>query len=142
MKKNKLQWIGLCIFALAGFQASAQVAFSPISVNLSFPQFQRLKMDGGYVYMDDAGMRGIIVYHVGENSFLAYDRACPYHPDAPCAQVQVDLSGLFLIERCCKSNFDFSNGQPTGGPCTRALFQYRIEIVNDTNFKITDEIIN
>jgi nitrite reductase/ring-hydroxylating ferredoxin subunit len=120
--------------------AYSQGAFPTITVNLSYPQYQRLRMDGGYAYIE-GGYRGIILYREGENSFRAYERACPHHSEENGAIVQVDGSSLFMIDHSCKSTFNFSDGQPTGGPAQRPLLQYRIEI-SGTTLKISDEIIN
>jgi nitrite reductase/ring-hydroxylating ferredoxin subunit len=140
MKRNRIQLIFVFALTIAAFQSYAQVSFPPITVNLNYPQFQRLRMDGGFVYIE-GGYRGIILYREGENSFRAYERACPHHPEENCAVVQVDISSLFMIDRCCKSTFNFSDGQPTGGPAQRPLLQYRIEITG-TTLKISDEVIN
>ncbi len=126
---------------IVSYQSYSQAAFPTVTVNLSYPQYQRLKSDGGYVYIEGAGLRGIILYRAGDNSYTAYERACPHHPEASCAVVQVDGSTLFMVDRCCNSTFNFSDGQPTGGPAQRALIQYRIEIIG-TTLKISDEIIN
>jgi len=141
MKKNRFYLITTIVLLMAAYHAYSQAPFPPLTVNLSYPQYQRLKLDGGYVYIEGAGLRGIILYRAGENAFIAYERACPHHPEESCAVVQVDGSSLFMVDHCCKSTFNFSDGQPTGGPAQRALLQYRIEITG-TTLKISDEIIN
>lgn len=141
MKKNRIQLIIAFALVTASYQVYSQAAFPTITVNLSYPQYQRLRTDGGYAYIEGGGLRGIILYREGENSFRAYERACPHHPEESCAVVQVDMSSLYMIDRCCKSTFNFSDGQPTGGPAQRQLLQYRIEITG-TTLKISDEIIN
>jgi nitrite reductase/ring-hydroxylating ferredoxin subunit len=141
IKKIKFYGIAAFVLMMMSHQTYSQAAFPTVTVNLSYPQYQRLKLDGGYVYIEGAGLRGIILYRSGENAFIAYERACPHNPEEECAMVQVDGSSLFLVDRCCKSTFNFSDGQPTGGPAQRALLQYRIEITG-TTLKISDEIIN
>jgi nitrite reductase/ring-hydroxylating ferredoxin subunit len=140
MKKYSFRWTVGIILMMASIQANSQASFPEITVNLSYPQYQRLKSDEGYAYIE-GGLRGIILYRVSENSIIAYDRACPHHPEASCAEVQVDMSSLFLIDHCCKSTFNFSNGSPTGGPAQRPLIQYHTEL-NGMILKISDEIIN
>lgn len=141
MRKNKFKCFIACVLTIAFYQSYSQAAFSTVTVNLNYPQYQRLKLDGGYVYIEGAGLKGIILYKAGENAYMAYERACPHHPGAECAIVQVDGSSLFMIDRCCNSSFSFSDGQPTGGPAQRPLIQYRIDI-EGTTLKISDEIIN
>ncbi|MBS1557282.1 MAG: hypothetical protein JST69_01040 [Bacteroidetes bacterium] len=139
MKITKIYWIVAAVLLLCNAQVHAQVMFPEINVNLTYPQFQRLKTDGGFVYLE-GGLKGIILYRAGENLFNAYDRACPHHPASGCV-VQVDGSTLFMVDRCCNSSFSFPDGQPTGGPAQRPLIQYRIELTGNT-LKISDEIIN
>ena len=138
MKKNNRRLLLSFALALACSAMYAQAAFSPISVNLNYPQFQKLKLDGGAVYLD-GGLKGLILYRANENSYLAFDRACPHNPNGE--MVQVDLSSLFMVDHACRSSFNFSDGQPTSGPAQRPLVQYRVE-QEGTVLKITDEIIN
>ena len=141
MKKNRFHWVMSLVVMLMSYQTYSQAAFPSVTVTLSYPQYQRLRLDGGYVYIEGAGLRGIILYRAGENAYIAYERACPHHPEESCAVVQVDGSSLYMVDHCCKSTFNFSDGQPTGGPAQRPLLQYRIEITG-TTLKISDEIIN
>jgi len=139
MKKNNLRLILTSLFAIGCSAVYAQASFSTISVNLNYPQYQKLKLDGGFVYLDGGGLKGIILYRANENSFLAFDRACPHNPNSEV--VQVDMSSLFMVDNTCHSSFNFSDGQPTGGPAQRPLVQYRVD-QEGTVLKISDEIIN
>lgn len=138
MKKINLELILVSLLAMACNDVLAQASFSTISVNLNYPQFQRLKLDGGSVYLE-GGLKGIILHRASENSYLAFDRACPNNPNGEA--VQVDASTLFMVDQACHSSFNFSDGQPTGGPAQRPLIQYRVD-QEGTVLKISDEIIN
>lgn len=138
MKKNKLRLAVAALLALGSQAVYSQASFSTINVNLNYPQFQKLKLDGGFVYIE-GGLKGIILYRANENSYLAYDRACPHNPNGE--MVQADISTLFMIDHACHSSFNFSDGQPTGGPAQRPLVQYRVD-QEGTTLKISDEIIN
>src|SRR5258708_36362164 len=127
MTKNNFRLVLSSIFVVICSTAYSQAPFSTITINLNFPQYQKLKLDGGFVYVEGGGLKGIILYRASENSYLAYERACPHHPGAACAIVQVDGSTLFMIDRCCNSSFNFSDGQVTGGPAERPLIQYRVD---------------
>lgn len=140
MRKSNLRSTVLLVLVLISSAAYAQASFPTITVNLNYPQYQRLKLDGGYVYME-GGLKGLILYRANESSYLAFERACPHHPGAGCAIVQVDVSSLFMIDNCCHSSFNFSDGYPTGGPAERPLIQYRVDLDGNV-LKISDEIIN
>jgi nitrite reductase/ring-hydroxylating ferredoxin subunit len=93
-------------------------------INLTNIQFNALRQINGYVYLPQAGVRGIIVMRADGNRYRAIERNCTYKPeDKTCSTVEADASGLFLIDPCCKSQFDLT-GQVTGGPATYPLRQY------------------
>lgn len=124
----------LAVMIFSAPDAQAQASFAPININLSYPQYQRLKLDGGYQYIDDGGMQGIILYRQDESTYIAYERLCSLDDEPP---VSVDGSGLFM--KGCSSTYSFSDGYPTGGPATRPLMKYRTSLTGNT-LVITDEM--
>lgn len=103
------------------------IAFVNQDLNLNLIQYQDLRNLGGYIYIapgESAGYKGIIVYHEGNGIYRAFERACTYDPHADCDPIIVDDSDLFMIHKCCNSSFSF-DGNPTGGPATLDLLQYR-----------------
>lgn len=115
--------------------------FPDIIINLSLPSNIVLASKGGYKIVNDGGVRGIIVYCENVGIYHAYERNCSYMPNEACATVNVDASTLFMIDPCCSSSFDFTTGQPIGGPAWRPLRKYEA-IANGTELKITETIIN
>lgn len=106
------------------------------TITLNTPQYQSLNMLGGYAYVD-AGYRGIVVVRDLTDRFWAFDRACTYHPEADCAKVSVDSSGLFLrcghytdmgFEECCSSRY-YSDGSVAEGPARFPLKPYMVSRV-------------
>ncbi len=142
MRKIKLSLFFL-IIGISGYGQEDEpipfATFSEIIVNLSFPQYRALKADGGFVEVE-GGVKGIIIYREDATTFLAYERNCSYKAGESCARVDPDLSRLFLIDRCCGSNFNFTDGYPMKGPATRPLRKYRTQL-SGTTLTITDEII-
>ena len=143
MRKINL-WLVFCLSAVCGYsQADEPIPFanfSEITINLTFPQYGMLKSDGGYAEID-GGVRGIIVYRLDATTFIAYERNCPYRATEACARVDVDISKIFLIDRCCGSTFGFADGYVTGGPARYSLRRYRTQVSGST-LTITDEIVN
>jgi len=45
-----------------------------------------------------------------------------------------------MIDPCCNSQFNFSNGNPQGGAASRPLRKYRTTVLANT-LTITDEIV-
>ena len=93
-------------------------------LNLTNLQYLNLTNTGGYVYFNTAGFAGLIIYNEGNGYYRAFERACTFDPRSDCEPVIVDPSGLFMKHTCCKSNFNF-NGEPTGGPASLRLLEYR-----------------
>jgi len=134
------RWLVACGLQLAAILifcnfAIAQAFFPPVTINLNLPQYQRLKLDGGYQYVDDAGMKGVILYRVDENNYIAYERLCSVEDQPP---VVVDGSSLFM--NGCGSTYSFSDGYPTGGTSFRPLLKYRTSLTRQT-LVITDEVV-
>ena len=116
------------------------IPFLDVVINLNLPEFITLRSDGGYVQVK-GGVRGIIIYRANSASYIAYERNCSFHPNEACATVNVHNSGLFIEDPCCGSNFNFSDGNPTGGPAWRPLVQYRIQL-DGLTLTISSEVIN
>lgn len=113
--------------------------FDVIQINLNLPEYISLKSDGTYVYLNNGGVRGIILYHPSGNNYIAYERNCSFEPNSACATVEVHSSTLYMFCACCSSNFDFTTGYPTGGPAWRPLRRYETSL-NGSTLTITDEI--
>ncbi|MDN5204033.1 hypothetical protein QQ008_21760 [Fulvivirgaceae bacterium BMA10] len=111
-------------------------AFVDLSLNLNKFELLPLKTIGGYVQID-GGVRGIIIYRESNTHYRAFERNCTYEPLNDCARVEVDQSGLFMIDPCCNSSFDFQ-GFPTGGPASISLKEYRT-FVNGNFLEITND---
>jgi nitrite reductase/ring-hydroxylating ferredoxin subunit len=116
------------------------IPFDDIVINLNLPEYNNLRTDGGYVQIN-GGVRGIIVYRVNSSSYVAYDRNCSYRPNEACATVNVHNSGLYMEDPCCGSSFNFSDGNPSGGPAWRPLVSYRTQYSGLT-VTISSEVIN
>lgn len=116
-------------------------SFPDIVIDLSLPSNIGLATRGGYKEINEGGVRGIIVYCQDIGVYHAFERNCSYTPNQACATVNVDVSKLFMTDPCCTSLFDFSTGQPIGGPAWRPLRQYQAS-ANGVELRITDNIIN
>jgi hypothetical protein len=117
------------------------VAFTDEVINLNLPEYLSLRADGGFKLINNKGVRGIIVYRVGATTYRAYERNCSYHPNEAASTVNVHSSSLYLTDPSCASTFNFSDGQPTGGPAWRPLRQYYTSLTG-SQLTITSEAIN
>ena len=103
-------------------------AYVDIQINLSNAEYQPLQYEGGSVNIE-GGVRGIILYRSADD-YRAFERNCPYAPSEDCAQVDVDVSTLFIQCPCCSSQFDF-DGNVISGPSAYPLQQYATSVNNN-----------
>lgn len=109
-------------------QTPAQGLIPNVYVNFEIePNGINFIMAGGWKSFEGVGYRGIIIYRVDQFTFNAYERTCPYDPQEECARVEVDASGLILVDSCCMSQYIILDGSPIGGPTSYPLKQYFTE---------------
>ena len=94
-----------------------------IYVNIQNPQYQHLSGMGSWSYVE-GGSKGIILFNVDNDQFLAYERHCPYDPENSCSKVSVDETDLFAIDSCCSSKYQLLNGSVIEGPGSLPLKGY------------------
>jgi hypothetical protein len=95
-------------------------------IDLNNLPYQRLQFDNGYVY-ETGGLRGLLIYRKNATTYYVYDRACTYNLQNSCEKIEVDGSGFFLFDACCKSKFDWE-GQPTAGVARTNLVRYQTSL--------------
>ncbi len=129
MKIAHLVFGGLLLLAACGPQPIADpIPYVPVNVliDLNNLRYQPLRFDRGFVY-ENGGVRGLILYRRAASTYIAFERACTYHPTNACGRVDVDASGFFMRCPCCGSIFDF-DGNPTGPPAFVPLVRYRTSL--------------
>ena len=77
-----------------------------------------------YKYFPQRGYRGVVVYRMGSDQFLAYDRACTFDSDNTKAIVAVNATGVIAVCPVCGSEFSLIDGYPNKGPAKNPLLQY------------------
>ncbi len=113
--------------------------FTPVQVkaqlNLNLPQYIFLTQPQGYVYIPE-GNKGIVVYHLPQGGYMAYDRTCSFNPAEQCASVSMDRNyanlkcgsyandTTFVFNVCCGSEFELNNGTAVKKPAILPLKQY------------------
>jgi hypothetical protein len=117
------------------------VPFPDLVINLSFPDYLSLAVDGGYKLIGNIGVRGVIVYRKSPTAYIAYERNCSYHPNEAGSTVDVNVTKLFMTDASCGSNFNFSDGMPSAGVAWRPLRRYRT-VLSGTSLTITSDIEN
>lgn len=102
-----------------------QIPFYPVNfiITVADPQFNKLNVPGGWVYVTGGSM-GIIIYRKSNEEFMAYDRHCPYKVTDNC-RVEVEQNQVSVTDSCCGSRFILTDGSVIKGPAAGNLQFYR-----------------
>ncbi|MGB0836489.1 MAG: hypothetical protein ACPGRE_00190 [Flavobacteriaceae bacterium] len=90
---------------------NAQVDFT---VDMNLPQYQALLIPGGYVFVQNQGIRGVYIYNLNNSTYKAFDAACPgiaASPQQACAQMNL-LDGILLECPCNGNTYSILDGSP------------------------------
>jgi len=135
---NKLLRAGLIVLALTALIALTRCnkdnpqhnqGLIP-NVTVSFfinPYTEGLLVPGDHKAFPYEGYRGVFVYCIDQNNYMAYEMACPYDYQLEGAVVEFDPSSYQLVDSTCGSRFQVLDGVPVSGPSTVSLKQYIAE---------------
>lgn len=103
-----------------------------ITLNLNLPSQIDLTVVSGWAYVS-GGSRGIIVYRLSQEEFIAVDRHCPYEVDN-ADRVFVEDNGQFATDTLvCGSSFSLVDGLLSNGPASFPLTRYQTTFNGTTN---------
>ena len=100
------------------------------TIFLNNPEYLNLQIVGGWAY-SKGGISGIVIYHSGINTYVAFDRAAPHIQPKACSQMYVK-DGLFMICPCDDSRFSILDGAPLTDGIRYAAKQYRVVVLGNT----------
>jgi nitrite reductase/ring-hydroxylating ferredoxin subunit len=103
----------------------------PVYVNIQlYPNTLDYIPISGWRYVT-GGNRGLIVYRMTSDQFMAYERTCPYDPQKEFARVNVNSTGIIAVDSVCGSQFVLTDGSPIKGPSGYPLNQYQTSYNGD-----------
>lgn len=137
-----LKRVFLSLFLISGILAGCKkdspasatgvpnVSVSGISVNVDAGGYTNLLTVGGWVYVT-GGYDGIILFCNAQDSYLAFDRGCPYDCITNSkAIVNVQTGGITAVCPVCGTVYSLYSGARLSGPGTIALKQYTVNYSN------------
>jgi len=80
-----------------------------IPLNLSLPQYDNLRYAGGAILLPNYGHKGIIVFNLNGNNYLAWEASCPNHLPNDCSQTQI--TGVLAQCSCEEYQYSLATGQ-------------------------------
>jgi nitrite reductase/ring-hydroxylating ferredoxin subunit len=106
------------------------------TIFLNNPEFIDLQVVGGWAYAQ-GGISGIVIYHSGINSYLAFERSAPHLTPRACSRMNVENS-LVMVCPCDDAEFNLLNGAPLTEGIRYAARQYRVLITGPNTLQITN----
>lgn len=94
-----------------------------LQININNPQYINLNHTGGWAYVINSGLRGIILFRANETEINAFDRMPPYPSNNACT-LYVDSSEVLAADTCSGSKFLLFDGSVSSGPATRGMIEY------------------
>jgi len=108
-----------------------------VQVYLNTVENLRLLTPPNYIYIQNEGLRGIVLYSDTRDNYIALDRACTVNSGDTCARVTMDPSMLWYTCRCCGSRFGLQ-GEVQNGVATNRLRRYNVNVINPGVLLITN----
>jgi nitrite reductase/ring-hydroxylating ferredoxin subunit len=119
-----------CIFLAVSCKKNDDSQVPSVSVDvyvyLTQPSNSTLNSVGNWKYIE-GGVKGIIVYHQSQETFTAYDRACPHDYDQSGSHIDVDSVNLAFTDQNCGSKFNILTGNVEQGPAAHPMKQYTVD---------------
>jgi len=106
------------------------------TVFLNNPEFIDLQVVGGWAYTS-GGISGIVIYHYGINTFIAFERSAPHLRPQACSKMVVK-NGLTMECSCDDSVFNILNGAPLTDGINYPARQYRVLNTGPNTLQITN----
>lgn len=106
------------------------IAYQTVNVTIypNDPLYFKLQTVGGWVYYDNAGINGLIIYRkTTTNSsadFVAIERTSTSLPDDPNAKVKVQADNFTLKDTISGSKWQIIDGTVLSAPATQSLRLY------------------
>ena len=101
--------------------------YTDTTIDVTSAMFHNLEFIGGWGYIPN-GYKGIFLYNMSGNEFVALERCCTHDPEILEARVYYDEKRGVLIDTICGSEFQpLFYGGVSKGPAELPLRQYKTQ---------------
>lgn len=107
-------------------QQNNPVPSQPVSYTIypNDPFNFKIQAIGGWMYVENVGINGIIIYRKSQQEFVAIERTSSYLPSNPKARAFVQSDNFTLKDTVSGSQWRIIDATVTKGPATWALRLY------------------
>ena len=78
------------------------------TINLNLPQYDDLNYNGGAVYLNSGGIKGLILFNFS-NQIFAWEASCPNQYPSSCSTMEID--GVQTVCKCDDYKYSLATGQ-------------------------------
>ena len=78
-------------------------------INLNLPEYDDLKYVGGAKIIDRIGYKGVIIFNLNGNNFLAWEASCPNQIPSSCSKTKIE--GVLAVCQCNGYEYSLATGQ-------------------------------
>ena len=78
------------------------------TINLNLPQYDNLRYSGGSIYLQNGGIKGILLFNINDQ-IMAWEASCPNHFPSDCSTM--DIKGVQSSCQCENYNYSLATGQ-------------------------------
>ena len=101
--------------------------YTDTTIDVTSAMYHNLDFIGGWGYVP-CGYKGIFLYHITGDEFVALERCCTYDPNIFEARVYYDEKNGVLRDSVCGSEFQpFFEGSVSQGPAELPLRRYKTQ---------------
>ncbi len=103
------------------------VPYTPVNVTIypNDPLYFKIQTPGGWIYFNNAGVNGIIIYRKTTTEFVTLERTSTYYPNDAAAIAKVQSDNFTLKDTVSGSKWQIVDGAVINGPATYALRRYQ-----------------
>jgi nitrite reductase/ring-hydroxylating ferredoxin subunit len=88
-----------------------EVSFEKV-INLNLPQYDNLNFNGGALYLNSGGIKGLILFNFN-NQIFAWEASCPNQYPSSCSTMEIE--GVQSICNCDNYKYSLATGQLLSG---------------------------
>lgn len=94
-------------------------------LNLSFPEYNDLQFPGNSYATYNYGVRGVVIYNINNDQYVAFELSDPNHPPSSCSGMTVN--GVIASCGCDDNEYNVITGELTEGEGEYIMKPYRVQ---------------
>lgn len=98
---------------------------------LSEPEYSDLQAVGNYMFINNEGVKGLIVYHKSFSTYKVYDRSCTYQPSLANAKIDSINASIAICSQCNSMFLMDEDGISIKAPALLPLKEYSNTLSGD-----------